>query len=118
MTTILPLSFPWPGTRTFSTAIPGPVASLCKTTVSRQILHPPTYPSIQHNHPPTHLLTGKSQESSSEAINAYYGAHLFGRATGDKKLERYVPIPPTSPKHLAIFHLPRSSPTHPPTYSI
>ena len=33
---------------------------------------------------------GKSQESSSEAINAYYGAHLFGRATGDRRLEKFA----------------------------
>ncbi|KAM3577913.1 hypothetical protein VYU27_000018 [Nannochloropsis oceanica] len=35
---------------------------------------------------------GKSQESSSEAINAYYGAHLYGRATGDKKLESFAKL--------------------------
>uniref|UniRef100_A0A7S3XS68 glucan endo-1,3-beta-D-glucosidase n=1 Tax=Heterosigma akashiwo TaxID=2829 RepID=A0A7S3XS68_HETAK len=28
---------------------------------------------------------GKSQESSSEAVNAYYGVYLFGLATGDQK---------------------------------
>ena len=35
---------------------------------------------------------GKSQESSSEAINAYYGAHLYGRATGDVKLENFAKL--------------------------
>ncbi|CAM9484590.1 unnamed protein product [Heterosigma akashiwo] len=30
---------------------------------------------------------GKSQESSSEAVNAYYGVYLMGVATGDQELE-------------------------------
>lgn len=57
-------------------------------------------PPLRSSHPPTsnpstkkHTQNnGKSQESSSEAINAYYGAHLFGRATGDRKLERFAQL--------------------------
>ena len=32
----------------------------------------------------------KSQESSSEAVNAYYGAYLFGEVAGDSELADFA----------------------------
>lgn len=35
---------------------------------------------------------GKGQESSSEAVNAYYGAYLFGSAIGNLELQRFAQL--------------------------
>lgn len=80
-------------------------------------------PVLKSTPPPSHTLPTSITRRAWQAINAYYGAHLFGRATGDRKVSRYetmvfVVICSDTDVCMCIHHhdasTPSNTPLHPP----
>jgi len=62
---------------------------------------------------------GKSQESSSEAVNAYYAVALYGLATHNKPLERWgrLLLSMETEAVQAYYHVPRDTEVYEPPFS-
>eukprot|EP00968_Pinguiococcus_pyrenoidosus_P021018 scaffold2660_cov257-Pinguiococcus_pyrenoidosus.AAC.13 len=62
---------------------------------------------------------GKSQESSSEAVNAYYAVSLYGLATGNAELQKWGSFLLSSEIHAAqyYYHIGRDNTIYEPPFS-
>lgn len=65
------------------------------------------------------MADGKSQESSSEAVNAYYGAALVGEALGDEALRSWAQLLLAMEIRSAqwYWHVPSASPIYDPSFA-